>query len=384
MEQESQLDGLPTEQIAAAGAAAQARGLPGKWLFALQNTTAQPVMALLKDRALRERIYRVSIARGNGGEADNSALIAQIVRLRAERARLLGYANHAAYVLEDETAGDPEAVGRMLRQIAGAALRSAREQAGEIQQLIGNQATLQPWDWEYYAERARQAKYDFDVAQVKPYFELNRVLRDGVFFAATELHGLRFVERHDLPTYHSDVRVFEVLEADGAPLALFLADYYARDDKQGGAWMNHFVLQSTLFGLKPVVVNHLNVTKPATGCTTLLSFDEVTTMFHASSGHALHAMLSNVHFPLLSGIRVPRDFVEFPSQYNEMWAREPSVLANFARHYRTGEPMPRELLERVLAAQNFDQGFRTTEYVQAALIDQASGDQITPGTGTLG
>jgi len=216
----------------------------------------------------------------------------------------------------------------------------------------------------------RKAKYDFDLAEVKPYFELNRVLFDGVFFAANKLYGLTFVERHDLPTYHSDVRIFEVFEPDAASLGLFVADYYARDNKQGGAWMSHFVLQSQLFDLKPVVVNNLNVPKPPTGTATLMSFDEVTTMFH-EFGHAMHGLLSKVRFPLLSGTRVPRDFVEFPSQYNEMWAREPDVVANFARHHSTGESMPHSLLLKVLAAQNFDQGYRTTEYVQAALIDQA-------------
>jgi peptidyl-dipeptidase Dcp len=369
IERQSQLEGLAAEQIAAAAVAAEARGMHGKWLITLQNTTSQPVMAQLKNRELRERISRVSIARANGGEADNTRVIAQIVRIRAQRARLLGYPHHAAYVLEDETAGDSQAVAKMLQQIAVAAQRSVRKEVAEIQQLIG-QVELQPWDWDYYSERVRQTKYAFDTAQVKAYFELNRVLRDGVFYAARELYGLSFVERHDLPVYHPDVRVFEVFEADGTALGLFLADYYARDNKQGGAWMNHFVVQSKLFGLKPVVVNNLNIAKPPAGSATLLSFDEVTTMFH-EFGHAMHGMLSNVQFPLLSGVRVPRDFVEFPSQYNEMWAREPAVVANFAHHYRTGEPMPRALLDRVLAAQKLDQGYRTAEYLQSALIDQA-------------
>jgi peptidyl-dipeptidase Dcp len=370
VESEAELEGLSREQIRMAAAAAAARGLQGKWLIGLQNTTSQPVLCQLKRRDVRERIYRVSVARGNGGEADNTCVIARIVRLRAQRARLLGYPNHATYVLEDETAGTPQAVSEVLQRIAGAALHYVRQRADEIQQLMGSENTLQPWDWEFYAEQVRKTKYDFDVAEIRPYFELDRVLRDGVFFVATQLFGLSFVERRDLPTYHSDVRVFEVFEDDGSPLGLFLADFYARDNKQGGAWMNHFVLQSRLLRLRPIVVNQLNVPKPPAGSPTLLTFDEVTAMFH-EFGHALHGMLSNVRFPLLSGIRVPRDFVEFPSQYNEMWTREPSVLANFARHHQTGEPMPGALHQKVLLAQNFDQGHRTCEYLQSAIIDQA-------------
>jgi peptidyl-dipeptidase Dcp len=378
VEHEQELEGWSASQIAAAADAAGARGLAGKWLIALQNTTTQPALAQLSNRALRQRIHHASMARAVGGASDNTHTIAQIVRLRAQRARLLGYANHAAYVLQDETAGSPQAVDAMLREIAGAALTSARQRAAEIQQLIDAQAAaarrasfaLQPWDWDYYSEQLRQATYDMDVAQVKPYFELNRVLQDGVFHVAHELYGLKFQERHDLPVYHSDVRVFEVFDADGSPLALFLGDYYARDNKQGGAWMNTFVTQSRLIGLKPVVVNNLNIPQPAAGAPTLLTFDEVTTLFH-EFGHALHGMLSNVQYPLLSGVSVPRDFVEYPSQYNEMWAREPAVLANFAHHYQSGAPMPQALLDKVIAAQNFDPGYRTTEYVAAATIDQS-------------
>jgi peptidyl-dipeptidase Dcp len=383
IESEAELQGLSQEQVMSAAAAAAARGLQGRWLISLQNTTSQPVLSQLSRRDVRERIYRVSVARGNGGEADNTGVIARIVRLRAERARLLGYANHAAYVLEDETAGTPQAVSEVLRQIAGAALHYARQQADEIQHLIGTGNTLQPWDWDFYAEQVRRKEHDLDVAEVRPYFELDRVLRDGVFFVASALYGLSFVERFDLPTYHSEVRVFEVFEDDGTALGLFLADFYARDNKQGGAWMNHFVLQSRLLRLKPIVVNQLNIAKPPNGSPTLLTFDEVTAMFH-EFGHALHGMLSNVQFPLLSGIRVPRDFVELPSQYNEMWIRDPAVLANFARHHQSGEPMPAALRQKVLSAQNFDQGHRITEYLQSAIIDQAwhriSADQAPPGS----
>jgi len=378
VEHESELDGLSAPQIVAAADAATARGLAGKWLIALQNTTTQPALTQLHCRALRQRIYQASIARAVGGASDNTAIIAQVVRLRAQRARLLGYPNHAAYVLRDETAGNAQAVDAMLRRIAGAALHGARQRAAQLQQLIDTQCaaqqresfTLQPWDWDYYSEQLRKATYDFDVAQVRPYFELNRVVYDGLFHVAHELHGLTFKERFDLPLYQQDARLFEVFDADGAPLALFLADYYARDNKQGGAWMDSFVTQSRLLGLKPVVVNTLNIPPPAAGEPTLLSFDEVRTLFH-EFGHALHGMLSSVEYPLLSGTNVPRDFVEYPSQYNEMWAREPSVLANFARHYASSEPMPQALLDKVLAAQNFDQAYLTTEYIEAAAIDQS-------------
>jgi peptidyl-dipeptidase Dcp len=377
VEYSSELEGLSAPQIAAAADAAKQRGLAGKWLLSLQNTTMQPALTQLQNRPLRQRIYQASIARAIGGASDNTAVIAQVVRLRAQRARLLGYANHAAYVLQDETAGNPTAVEAMLRQIASAALHAARQRAMQIQQLIDAKAAaaqrdgfgLQPWDWDFYSEQLRQAKYDFDVTQVKPYFELNRVLQDGLFHVAQQMYGLSFQERHDLPVYQSDTRLFEVFDSDGSPLALFLADYYARDNKQGGAWMNSFVTQSKLFGLKPVVVNNLNIPQPAAGEPTLLTFDEVKTLFH-EFGHALHGMLSSVEYPLLSGTNVPRDFVEYPSQYNEMWARDPVVLANFARHYESGEPMPPALLGKVLAAQNFDQGQLTTEYIEAATIDQ--------------
>ena len=371
------LDGLSPEQIGAAERAAAARNLAGKWLITLQNTTNQPALARLKNRALREKIYKASIERSNGGTADNNAVIARMVRLRAERARLLGYPNHAAYQLEDESAATPAAVRQILTHIAPAALASARRDAAEMQKIIDTECArnhqqpfkLQPWDWAYYAEGLRKARYDFDETQVAPYFELDRVVRDGVFYAAHELYGLTFKERKDLPVYQPDVRVFEVFDRDGTSLALFLGDYFARDNKQGGAWMNSFVRQSRLLGLKPVVANNLNISKPQPGRPALLTFDEVTTLFH-EFGHAIHGMLSNVQYPTLSGTAVPRDFVEFPSQYNEMWAREPVVLANFAKHYQTGAPMPQELLSKVLTAQKFNQGYATTEYLAAALLDQ--------------
>jgi peptidyl-dipeptidase Dcp len=378
VDSEAELDGLSAEQIGAAATAAAARGLSGKWLIALQNTTNQPPLAQLKNRSLRERIYRASMDRGLGGPADNTAAIAQIVKLRAERAALLGYPSHAAYQLEDESAGNPAAVNRILSELAPVALARAKQDAADMQKLIDAEAaadhtepfSLQPWDWALYADQLRAARYDFDQSQVKPYFELDHVLWDGVLYSAQQLFGLTFEERHDLPVYHPDVQVFEVFDADGTPLALFVADFFARDNKQGGAWMNNFVRQSKLFGLKAVVANNLNIPKPQKGQPALLTFEEVTTMFH-EFGHALHGMLSNVNYPLLSGTNLPRDFVEYPSQYNEMWAREPAVLANYARHYETGAPLPPELLEKVLAAQKFDQGHATTEYLAAALLDQA-------------
>jgi peptidyl-dipeptidase Dcp len=372
------LDGLSPGQIGAAEQAAGARGLSGKWLITLQNTTNQPVLAQLTNRALRERIYKASIGRGLSGDTDNRPVIAELVKLRAERAALLGYPSHAAYQLEDESAGTPAAVRDMIGRVAPAALERARAEAADIQKLIDQQAaatgtpsfTLQPWDWSFYAEQVRKARYSFDQARVAPYFELDRVLQDGVFYAAQQLYGLSFKERKDLPVYQPDVRVFEVFDADGKPLALFLADFFARDNKQGGAWMAAYVAQSTLLHHKPVVANHLNIPKPQPGQPALLTFDEVTGIFH-EFGHAVHGMLSNVRYPLLAGTQVPRDFVEYPSQYNEMWAREPAVVAHYARHYQSGAPMPPELLVKVLEAQKFNQGYATTEYIAAALLDQA-------------
>ncbi|HTC16223.1 MAG TPA: M3 family metallopeptidase [Steroidobacteraceae bacterium] len=374
----SDLDGLSQEQIGAAAQAASGRGLKGKWLITLQNTTNQAVLTNLKNRALRERIYKASISRGLSGPTDNTPVVAQVMKLRAERAQLLGFPSHAAYQLADESAGTPQAVRNMISQVAPAALARTREEAADLQKLIDAQAKaagqptfqLQPWDWFYYSEQVRKARYDFDEAQVAPYFEADRVLKDGVFYAAHQLYGLTFKERKDLPVYQPDVRVFEVFDSNGKPLALYLTDLFARDNKQGGAWMNSYVNQSHLLKQQAVVAIHLNIPKPQPGQPVLLTFDEVTTMFH-ETGHALHGMLSNVNYPLLSGTNVPPDFVEYPSQYNEMWAREPAVVAHYARHYQTGAPMPQQLLDRVIAAQRFDQGYATTEYIEAALLDLA-------------
>jgi peptidyl-dipeptidase Dcp len=372
------LDGMTDEQIATAAEAAKERKLDGKFVIALLNTTTQPPLAQLRNRALRERIYRASVDRGWGGEFDTTGEIAQIVKLRAERAALLGYPNHAAYVLEDETALNAGAVNSMLKQLAPAAVANAKREAADIQALIDSQAKangvesfkLEPWDWDFYAEQVRKARYSYDESQVRPYFEMNRVLVDGVLFAAHELYGLSFKERKDLPVYQPDVRVFEVFDTDGSPHGLFLVDWYARSNKRGGAWMNSFVEQARLMGTKPVVVNNLNIPKPPAGQPTLLTSDEVNTAFH-EFGHALHGLFSNVEYPQFSGTSVPRDFVEYPSQYNEMWMTDPRVLANYARHYQTGAPMPKELMDKVLAARKFNQGYATTEYLAAAILDQA-------------
>ena len=372
------LDGFSAEQLNAAAQAAKTRKLEGKWVIPLQNTTGQPALAALTNRGLRERIYRASIERGNGGPNDTTALILQLVQLRAERASLLGYPSHAAYTLEDETAGTTGAVNRMLAQLAPAAEAEAHKEAADMQKLIDTQAAanhtnpfqLEAWDWSFYAEQVRKARFDFDEAQVRPYFELEHVLKDGLFYAAHELYGLTFKERKDLPVYQPDVRVFEVFNADGSTLALFLADYFARDNKQGGAWMAEYVSQSRLLGHKPVVVNNVNIPKPAAGQPVLVTFDDVNGMFH-EFGHALHGMFSSVNYPLFAGSAVPPDFVEYPSQFNEMWSRNPKVLTNLAKHYQTGEPMPKALLDKVLSAGSFNQGFATSEYLAAAIVDQA-------------
>ena len=380
VEDRARLKGLSENEIAAAAEAARARGLDGKFVLAMMNTTGQPPQAALQDRELRRRVQQDSMARGaRGGEFDNRALVLRMAKLRAERARLLGYDNHAAYSLEDQTAKTVDAVNRMLRDLAGPAVANARKEAAAMQQVIdaaGGGFALEAHDWAHYAEKVRRERFDFDAAQLKPYFELDSVLHNGVFFAAGKLFGLTFRERRDLPVYHPDVRVFDVIDADGKPLALFLADFYARSSKRGGAWMNTYVDQSRLFGTRPVVGNHLNIPKPPAGEPTLLTYDEVVTMFH-EFGHALHGMLSDVTYRRFSGTGVPRDFVEFPSQVYEMWVDWPEVLSNYAKHYKTGEPMPRALLDKLKASSTFNQGFATTEYLAAAMLDQRW-HQLTP------
>jgi peptidyl-dipeptidase Dcp len=372
------LAGLSQEQIGAAAEAAKARGLAGKWVVTLQNTTTQPAIAQLQDRALRQRIFQASSARGLGGPDDTTALVVKTLALRAQKAKLLGYPDFASYALAEETAGTPATVDKILAQVAAPALARARQEAADIQKQIDADAkaahtrsfALEPWDWAHYADEVRAARFGFDDGQVKPYFELDRVLHDGVFFAATQLYGITFAERKDLPVYHPDVRVFEVKDADGQPLGLILLDYFKRDNKQGGAWMDTFVDQSTLLGTRPVIINNLNISKPAPGQPALLTFDEVNGMFH-EFGHLLHGLFAASKYPLISGTNVPPDFVEFPSQFNEMWARDPKVLANIAKHYQTGEPMPKALLDKVLAATTFGQGHATLEYTEAAMLDLA-------------
>jgi peptidyl-dipeptidase Dcp len=375
----AELAGLSDGQIAAAAEAAKTRKLEGKYVIALLNTTGQPTLTQLENRALRERVYKASIARGSrGGEFDNTGIVSQVLKLRAERAKLMGYANHAAFVLEDETARSPEAVNAMMAKLAPAAVANAKREAVDMQAVIDAEQKakgqpsfkLEPWDWAFYAEKVRQARYNFDESQLKPYFEMKNVLENGVFFAANKLYGLTFKQRTDLPVYHPDVTVYDVYDANGKQLAIFLADMYARPSKRGGAWMNEYVSQSGLTGNLPVVANHLNIPKPPAGEPTLMTWDEVITTFH-EFGHALHGMFSNVQYPRFSGTSVPRDFVEYPSQVNEMWADWPEVLANYAKHHQTGEPMPKALLDKVLAASKFNQGFTTTEYLGAAMLDQS-------------
>jgi peptidyl-dipeptidase Dcp len=372
-----ELDGFSPQQIGAAAEAAKARKLDGKWVITLANTTQQPALEQLKNRALRQRIFEASVRRSDNGDADNRETVVQIVTKRAEKAALLGYPNWAAYELTEETAKTPKAVNDMVSQLSKAALSKAKKDAADIQKVIDTQEKaagrkpfkVEPWDWNFYAEQVRKARFHFSDAEVKPYFEMNHVLQDGVFYAANKMYGITFTERHDLPVYQSDVRVFDVREADGTQTAIYIFDPFKRDNKQGGAWMSNYVDESTLLHQKPVVVNNLNIPKPPQGEPVLMTFDEVTGMFH-EFGHALHGMFANTKYPLLSGTAVPQDFVEFPSQFNEMWAREPSILKNYAKHYQTGAAMPDELFKKVLSAQTFDTGYLTSEYLFAAMLDQ--------------
>lgn len=369
-----ELDGLSSEAVAAAAEAARARGMDDGYVLELVLPTPQPCLASLTDRALRERVMRASLGRGgNGNEHDNSSTVLRMAALRAERARLLGYPDHATYVLADRTAKTPQDVDALLEQLVPPAITNAKAEAEALQAAIdadGAGFTLEPWDWALYSERVRKANFDIEAADLRPYFELERVLRDGVFLAANLLYGITVTERQDLPAHHPDARVFDVHDADGSPLGLFIGDYHARESKRGGAWMSTLVDQSDLLGTRPVVVNNLNIPKPPPGEPVLLTFDEVTTAFH-EFGHALHGLLSAVRYPRFSGTSVSRDFVEYPSQVNEMWATWPEVLEQYARHHRTGEPMPRDLLDRLLASRRWGEGFKTTEYLAATLLDQA-------------
>jgi peptidyl-dipeptidase Dcp len=365
------LAGLSDAQLAAAVEAAKERHLNG-YVLALQNTTQQPILASLTDRATRQAIFEASWSRAEKGDAnDTRATIARLAQLRAQHAALLGFANHAAWKLADQMAKTPDAALDFMNALVPVASAKAAAESADIQALIDAQHggfTLAPWDWEFYSEQVRKAKYQLDVADVKPYFELGNVLVNGVFYAANQLYGLTFTERKDIPVYQSDVRVFEVHDADGKPLALFYCDYFKRDNKNGGAWMSSFVDQSKLLNTLPVIYNVANFQKPAAGEPALISFGDVTTMFH-EFGHALHGMLSNVEYPTLSGTSTARDFVEFPSQFNEHWAIYPTVFNHFAKHYKTGALMPTDLVDKIKKAENFNEGYGLTEVVSAAELD---------------
>lgn len=368
-----ELAGLSGEEIADAAALAESKGLNGKYMLGLQNTSIQPVLSKLSNRELRKKIHEASIVRGmRGNEADNRSNIARVLQLKARKAEILGYDSPAAYQLEVQMAKNVDAVNAMLSSMVPAARESLASEAAQLQEMIdaeGGGFTLEAYDWMYYAEKLRKSKYQFDEAEIKPYFELNNVITKGVFYAAEKLYGLKFVERHDFPVYDPDVRVWEVFNEDGTAVGLFYGDYYARENKRGGAWMSEYVNQSHLKNTKPVILNQINISKPGSG-PTLLTLDEVTTLFH-EFGHALHGLLSDVTYPEFSGTNVARDFVEFPSQFNEVWALWPEVLDNYAVHYESGEKIPAELVEKIRAAGKFNQGYMTVEYLGAAMLDQA-------------
>ncbi|MFT6006212.1 MAG: peptidyl-dipeptidase Dcp [Pseudoalteromonas tetraodonis] len=385
-----ELVGLSDGQIASAAEAAKSRDLEGKYVLPLLNTSQQPSLSSLANRDLRVRILAESIGRGSsGGEFDNREILVKVAKLRAQRANLLGYDNHAAYQLVNQTAKTVDAVNSRLASLAPPAVANAAKEAADLQAMIdaeGGDFKLAASDWDFYTEKVRAARYNFDESQLKPYLEMENVLVNGVFFAAEKVFGITFKPRNDLPTYHPDVKAWEVFDASGEPLALFIQDFYARESKRGGAWMNAYVSQSKLMGTMPVVANHLNVPRPPAGEPTLLTWDEVNTMFH-EFGHALHGMFSDVNYPSFAGTSVPRDFVEYPSQVNEMWSTWPEVLSNYAKHHETGEAMPTELLDKVVASSKFNQGYSTTEYLAASLLDQAwhqlSPDQVPTAEGLL-
>ncbi|QOR72301.1 M3 family metallopeptidase [Ruania alkalisoli] len=371
---DAELSGLAESTISGLQQAAADRGQGGA-LVTLGLPTAQPIVGQAPDRGLRQRVHIASVSRGTGPDtaSDTRQIVLELARIRAERAELLGFAHHADYVAQGATAKTADAVTGMLGQLAGPAVRNARQEADELEQALQRDepgASLQAWDWAFYADRVRQDRYSFDEGALRPYLELDRVIHDGVFYAAEQLYGITFTRREDLQGYADRVRVYEVFEADGTGLGLFVADYYAREGKRGGAWMHHLVDGSGLLDRRPVVVNNLNINRPGPGEPTLLTWDEVITAFH-EFGHALHGLFADSRYPSVSGTSVPRDFVEFPSQVNEMWAWHPQVLARFARHHATGESMPAELLDRLRQSQSFGEGFATTEYLAAALLDQA-------------
>jgi peptidyl-dipeptidase Dcp len=378
----AELAGMSDGDINAAADAAKARKLDGKWVLPLQNTTQQPYQVSLTNRAVRERLFRASTTRAERGDSnDTRALVPRLAEVRAERARLLGFPSIAAFVLDDQMARTPDRAIKLLTDMVPAINAKVASEVAAMQALVDRQKggfTLEPWDWQHYAEQVRAAQYALDEGQIRPYLELDRVLRDGVFFAAHELYGLTFRERKDLPVYHPDVRVFEVFDADSTSIALWYCDYFKRDNKSGGAWEGTFVDYAGLLKAKPVVYNVGNFSKPAAGQPALLSFSEASTMFH-EFGHALHAMLARAEYPRLTGTNVSTDFVELPSQQNEHWALDPKVLANYARHHQTGQPMPAELVAKLKKAHTFNMGFSTSEIVQAMLLDMAW-HTVAPGT----
>ena len=365
----AELDGLEPGEISAAAEAAKDRGLDGKYLVTLVLPTGHPFLSSLKNRDVRARIMAVSRARGSrGGEWDNSQLVLEITKLRAERAALLGFGSHAAWVIADETAKNPANVAELLARLATPAAKNAREEQLDLEAIAGH--AIEAHDWAFFSEKVRAAKYDVDEAAMRPYFEAETVLQNGVFFAATKLYGVTFTERSDIVAYHPEVRVFEVLNEDGSAVGLFTLDLYTRDSKRGGAWMNSLISQSVLLEHPVIVTNNLNVPKPAAGEPTLLTYDEVNTFFH-EFGHALHGLFARVKYPKFAGTNTYRDFVEFPSQVNEMWMLWPEVLANYGIHHRSGEPMPQEFVDKIQASSAFNEGFLTSEYLAAALLDQA-------------
>jgi peptidyl-dipeptidase Dcp len=368
----SQLAGMSDGDIQAAAAAAKAAGHNGQWLLSLKNTTQQPLLQSLTNRDVRQKLFEASFNRAEKGDSnDTRKLIAKIAWIRAQKAKLLGFRNYADWRLRDQMAKTPEVVDDFLNKLIPAATAKAKAEAADIQAVIDKEKggfQLQPWDWELYAEKVRKAKYDLNEDDVKPYFEINNVLQNGVFYAANQLYGLTFKERHDIPVYQPDVRVFDVFDKDGSELGLFYCDYWKRDNKSGGAWMSNIINQSKLLGLKPVIYNICNFTKPAPGQPALISFDDVTTMFH-EFGHGLHGLFASQQYPSLSGTNVARDFVEFPSQFNEHWALYPQVLKHYAIHYKTGAPIPQALIDKIKKAATFNQGYALTEALACDVID---------------
>ena len=368
----AELAGMSEGAIDAAAEDAKAADLNGKWLLPLQNTTQQPALGSLTDRTTREKLFDLSWNRAEKSDSnDTRKTIATIAQLRAKKSALLGYPSYAAWKLQDQMAKTPAAVDKFFASLVPAAVKKAQKEAADIQQVIDSTHggfQLEPYDWDFYADKVRKARYNLDENEIKPYFELNKVLEDGVFYAATELYGITFKERKDIPVYQKDVRVFEVFDKDKSPMGLFYCDYFKRDNKSGGAWMDNIVTQSKLLGTKPVIYNVCNFTKPAPGQPALISFDDVITMFH-EFGHALHGFFADQQYPVLSGTSVARDFVEFPSQFNEHWALEPSVLKHYAIHYKTGQPIPQALVDKIKKASTFNQGYMLTELLAAAALD---------------